>query len=495
MSYVEPLQLKARWALGSCPIDASIHTFQPETLLKTRCSVPKVTTRAGRAAAKSWHVMRWLAISPGVCALGSCNDGGDSLDACLTLLGKHGLGSLGATREVVQTCGDENPPLDFLAHPEWLPPGDTRRSLEGSPLSSRSSALLVLTDAFATLRRYAAAVWLLSVQCAHGHLSLAIGDGNDQHRLQDPECASHEAAQGVLRTRQVEFLRTLGALLEQVAAKSVDSPWVSRIGGPAQVIARHGFAGHHLDFASSVISGLQIMEPMEAVGMLHDLALRIAFSNCEMLAQLLAHFTLTELLDPTVAVASSPSFPRFEFHSGACCRRYHVLTDLISQLTSSTASTVRIVEIGVNNALTSEYLLARFPDIEFDGIDPYEEDREDIYLEAIARLARFGDRARLWRLRSETAASRFAPGSIDLVFVDGDHSREAVEADLRVWQSRVRPGGLLAGHDLFNPAFDGVLVALLAHLNVAEATDVSGKSVAEAPTIHFAPDYVWWLHM
>lgn len=35
----------------------------------------------------------------------------------------------------------------------------------------------------------------------------------------------------------------------------------------------------------------------------------------------------------------------------------------------------------------------------------------------------------------------------DMVFIDGDHSAEAVSRDISYWQGRLQPGGLLCGHD------------------------------------------------
>jgi SAM-dependent methyltransferase len=60
------------------------------------------------------------------------------------------------------------------------------------------------------------------------------------------------------------------------------------------------------------------------------------------------------------------------------------------------------------------------------------------------------------KLPSEQAATLFADGSIDFVFLDGDHGYEAVLRDLCAWYPKVRPGGHLAGHDYDNPQFPGV---------------------------------------
>lgn len=46
------------------------------------------------------------------------------------------------------------------------------------------------------------------------------------------------------------------------------------------------------------------------------------------------------------------------------------------------------------------------------------------------------------------AAARFLADAVfDLVFIDADHSYAAVRDDVAAWRSKVRPGGLLCGHD------------------------------------------------
>ena len=45
------------------------------------------------------------------------------------------------------------------------------------------------------------------------------------------------------------------------------------------------------------------------------------------------------------------------------------------------------------------------------------------------------------------AATLFANASLDFVFIDADHSQASVQADIHAWRPKLRPGGILAGHD------------------------------------------------
>lgn len=47
-------------------------------------------------------------------------------------------------------------------------------------------------------------------------------------------------------------------------------------------------------------------------------------------------------------------------------------------------------------------------------------------------------------------ADQFEDGSIDFVFIDADHIYEHVRKDVLAWLPKVRPGGIIAGHD-YNP--------------------------------------------
>lgn len=53
----------------------------------------------------------------------------------------------------------------------------------------------------------------------------------------------------------------------------------------------------------------------------------------------------------------------------------------------------------------------------------------------------------LLRLSSVEAAPLFVDGSLAFVFIDAGHDGQSVRQDIRAWLPKVRPGGVLAGHD------------------------------------------------
>ena len=69
--------------------------------------------------------------------------------------------------------------------------------------------------------------------------------------------------------------------------------------------------------------------------------------------------------------------------------------------------------------------------------------------DALADKAREVSGAILIREPSLQAVNRFQNNSLDCVFIDGNHSYEAVKQDLAAWWDKVRVGGTLVGDDYF----------------------------------------------
>jgi len=122
----------------------------------------------------------------------------------------------------------------------------------------------------------------------------------------------------------------------------------------------------------------------------------------------------------------------------------------------------KVVEIGVDGAQTSVLVLENCPSLAgYYMVDPWRpytkgtdrcflqrtpERWEELYQLVLERVAPF-PAAQIVRLSSLKAARHFKPATFDLVFIDGDHSYEAVMADIAAWEPLVRPGGILSGHD------------------------------------------------
>lgn len=48
---------------------------------------------------------------------------------------------------------------------------------------------------------------------------------------------------------------------------------------------------------------------------------------------------------------------------------------------------------------------------------------------------------------SHEGADYFEDGSVDILFVDAGHSYEAVKQDIEAWLPKMKPNGIMAGHD------------------------------------------------
>eukprot|EP01062_Namystynia_karyoxenos_P034037 TRINITY_DN24986_c0_g1_i1.p1 TRINITY_DN24986_c0_g1~~TRINITY_DN24986_c0_g1_i1.p1 ORF type:complete len:428 (+),score=90.66 TRINITY_DN24986_c0_g1_i1:42-1286(+) len=75
---------------------------------------------------------------------------------------------------------------------------------------------------------------------------------------------------------------------------------------------------------------------------------------------------------------------------------------------------------------------------------------EQMYKYVALKMARaFGDRARVLRMFGAEAAAHFRNSSVDFVYIDARHDFKAVTEDLVAWWPKLRPGGVMSGHDYF----------------------------------------------
>lgn len=144
-------------------------------------------------------------------------------------------------------------------------------------------------------------------------------------------------------------------------------------------------------------------------------------------------------------------------------QHYEVLNGLLKDNNTWLLNTM--VEVGVRNADTSEYLCRNNPKLYLYLVDPYapyldleyqftQEEQNRIKVAAAKRMQ---NHMVQWIYQpSIEAAARFNE-QVDAVFIDAWHVYDAVREDIAAWYPKIRPGGLLALHDA---SMDGVKKAV-----------------------------------
>ena len=116
----------------------------------------------------------------------------------------------------------------------------------------------------------------------------------------------------------------------------------------------------------------------------------------------------------------------------------------------------RGAEIGVWRGEFSERLCAENPALHLFCVDPWQaypgylapsgvELASDAYGQAQVRLAPY--RVTILKKSSLAALEDIPDDSLDFVYIDGNHSFLHVVQDLEGWSQKVKPGGIVAGHD------------------------------------------------
>ncbi len=115
----------------------------------------------------------------------------------------------------------------------------------------------------------------------------------------------------------------------------------------------------------------------------------------------------------------------------------------------------RGIELGLGSGLLFERFLAE--GISMIGVDIGERPDRKARCEMLAREN--PGRASIFWMRTSEASRQVPDQWADFVFIDAGHSYAAVSEDVRLWQSKVRPGGWFGGHD-YHPSFPGVIEAV-----------------------------------
>ncbi len=130
-----------------------------------------------------------------------------------------------------------------------------------------------------------------------------------------------------------------------------------------------------------------------------------------------------------------------------------------------------LVEVGAwlgrSTAFLGEKAKASGKQIKVIVVDTFEGSQDELHMMSAAavlggsvqeifernmRLADVWEHLEIHEARSADAAAAMPDGCCAFVFIDADHRYDSVRADIRAWIGKVRPGGILAGHDCYTYA-------------------------------------------
>jgi len=123
----------------------------------------------------------------------------------------------------------------------------------------------------------------------------------------------------------------------------------------------------------------------------------------------------------------------------------------------------KILELGAWKGRSSFFLVTeaknKSSDIEVHIVDSWSdvsdwwklstlENGEDVFAKFKINMSSLTGFYKCHRMDSCEASKLFEDGSLDGVFIDADHSYEAVKRDIQLWLPKIKRGGTLAGHDI-----------------------------------------------
>ncbi len=135
-------------------------------------------------------------------------------------------------------------------------------------------------------------------------------------------------------------------------------------------------------------------------------------------------------------------------------------------------------ELGVYKGQHAELMLSRHPDLFLYCVDMWElwlerkvtypgeaksvtkldmEDHKkvkEVYEQAKERIKKFPNRFEFIKDDTISATKKIKDGSLDFVYVDGDHTYDGCYNDLKAWWPKLKEDGLMAGHDYGRKADD-----------------------------------------
>lgn len=160
--------------------------------------------------------------------------------------------------------------------------------------------------------------------------------------------------------------------------------------------------------------------------------------------------------------------------------------NLYKKIVKKFSSGSKFVEVGCWKGRSAAYMAVEIAnsgkDIEFYCVDTWEgsiEHKDDptihtLYETFLRNMKPVENYYFPLRITSKEASSKFKDASLDFVFLDGSHEYADVKLDIQKWLPKVKPGGILAGHDYYVDCYDwfpGVKQAVNEELSEFETSE------------------------
>ena len=117
-------------------------------------------------------------------------------------------------------------------------------------------------------------------------------------------------------------------------------------------------------------------------------------------------------------------------------------------------------EVGVLRGRNAREMFRSIPGLKLYGVEPYDDQPSSTRHKTVPRYTNnrssmvqrmSGRDMTVIEKFSEIAVQDIPYDSLDFVYIDGDHSYDYVMTDIILWSRRVRPGGVVSGHDYVIP--------------------------------------------
>lgn len=125
-------------------------------------------------------------------------------------------------------------------------------------------------------------------------------------------------------------------------------------------------------------------------------------------------------------------------------------------------SFTKMIEVGIDTGKTTFYLLDNIPSITIYAIDT---NIRKFYNDDVKK--KYGNRLIPMQGLSYHIADQIPDKSVDLIFIDADHSYESVKKDILAFTPKLKDGGILTGHDIDYPGVNRAVTELIENFDVA----------------------------